>query len=160
MEQPKILVIEDEEYLRDLYEEILKEENYYIETAKDGTEGIAKAKKGGWDLILLDIMLPGIDGIEIIKTLKNNPPPIPNRKIIFLTNLDKNKELEQALVLGDGCIIKSKITPDVLVEKIKTYLKVSTDAKDTSPTAGMAEDGITPAGTGGAPTPPNASTAS
>jgi CheY-like chemotaxis protein len=122
MDKPRILVVEDEEYLRELYQEIISEQGYYVETAKDGNEGVVKIKQGGWDLVLLDIMLPGMDGIEIMRVTKANPPTIPNKKVVFLTNLDKDKEMEQALALGDGYIIKSQVTPGMLVGKIKTYL--------------------------------------
>lgn len=124
MNQPRVLVVEDEEYLRDLYEEILTEQGYYVETAKDGNEGMAKIKQGGWDLVILDIILPGMDGIEIMRAMKANPPPIPNKKVIFLTNLDKDKEMQEALALGDGYFIKSQITPGSLLEQIKTYINI------------------------------------
>ena len=123
MNETRVLIVEDEEYLRDIYYEILSEEGFYVETAQEGNEGLAKVKQGGWDLILMDVILPNIDGIEIIRRVKTNEPPEkPNKKIIFLTNLDKDKEMGQALSLGDGYIIKSQITPDVLMGKIRTYL--------------------------------------
>src|SRR3990172_9821999 len=124
MNQPRILVIEDEEYLRNLYQEILTDQGYYVETAKNGNEGMVKIKKGGWDLVMLDIILPGMDGIEIMRVMKSNPPPIPNKKVVFLTNLDKDKEMQEALALGDGYFIKSQITPGKLIEQIKTYLNI------------------------------------
>lgn len=124
MNQPRILVVEDEEYLRELYEEILLEQGFYVETAVDGNEGMVKMRKGGWDLVLLDVILPGMDGIEIMRVLKSSPPQVPNKKVIFLTNLDKDKEMGQALALGNGYIIKSQVTPDVLMGKIRTYLNV------------------------------------
>src|SRR3989304_5313570 len=100
MNQTRVLIVEDEEYLRDIYYEILTEEGFYVETAQEGNEGL-----------------------EIIRRVKTNEPPEkPNKKIIFLTNLDKDKEMGQALSLGDGYIIKSQITPDVLMGKIRTYL--------------------------------------
>src|SRR3990167_4093523 len=123
MNETRVLIVEDEEYLRDIYYEILSEEGFYVETAQEGNEGLAKVKQGGLDLILMDVILPNIDGIEIIRCVKTNEPPEkPNKKIIFLTNLDKDKEIGQALSLGDGYIIKSQITPDVLMGKIRTYL--------------------------------------
>ncbi len=122
MNPAKILVVEDEQYLRDLYTDILTEEGYSVESAEDGNQGLEKIKKGGWDLVLLDIILPGVDGIEIMKQVKRYPPSVPNKKVIYLTNLDKDKEMEQAMALGDGYIIKSQITPDVLLGKIKTFL--------------------------------------
>lgn len=135
MNQPRILVVEDEEYLRDLYEEILTEQGYYVETAKDGNEGILKVKKGGWDLVMLDIILPGMDGIEIMRVMKANPPPIPNKKVVFLTNLDKDKEMQQALALGDGYFIKSQITPGNLLEQIKTYINIEQTPNQNAPAA-------------------------
>lgn len=122
MNQARILVVEDEQYLRELYTDILTEEGYSVDSAEDGTQGLEKIKLGGWDLVLLDIILPGIDGIEIMKQVRRYPPTNPIKKVVFLTNLDKDKEMEQAHALADGYIIKSQITPDVLIGKIKTYL--------------------------------------
>lgn len=122
MNPAKILVVEDEQYLRELYADILTEEGYTVDSAEDGNQGLEKMKQGGWDLVLLDIILPGIDGLEIMRQIKRYPPTNPIKKVIFLTNLDKDKEMEQAHALADGYIIKSQITPDVLIGKIGTYL--------------------------------------
>lgn len=137
MNQARILVVEDEEYLRELYEEILLEQGFYVETASDGTEGMTKMKTGGWDLVLLDVILPGMDGIEIMRVLKSNPPQVPNKKVVFLTNLDKDKEMGQALALGNGYIIKSQVTPDVLMGKIRTYLDVVPGIVSGTPAEGI-----------------------
>lgn len=133
MNQARILIVEDEEYLRDLYQEVLADQGYYVETAQDGNEGMQKIKKGGWDLVILDIILPGMDGIEIMRVIKANPPAVPNKKIVFLTNLDKDKEMQQALALGDGYFIKSQITPGNLVDQIKTYIDIEQAPNQNSP---------------------------
>lgn len=132
MNPAKILVVEDEQYLRELYTDILTEEGYSVDSAEDGNQGLEKMKQGGWDLVLLDIILPGIDGLEIMRQIKRYPPANPISKVIFLTNLDKDKEMEQAHALADGYIIKSQITPDVLIGKIRTYLNPgnSPDSKE------------------------------
>ena len=130
MNPAKILVVEDEQYLRDLYTDILTEEGYAVDSAEDGTQGLEKIKLGGWDLVLLDIILPGIDGIEIMKQVKRYPPAKPIKKVVFLTNLDKDKEMEQAHALADGYIIKSQITPDVLIGKIHTYLNPGSEIQN------------------------------
>ena len=135
MNQPRILVIEDEEYLRDLYQEVLSDQGYFVESAKDGNEGMEKIKKGGWDLVMLDIILPGMDGIEIMRVMKANPPIVPNKKVVFLTNLDKDKEMQEALALGDGYFIKSQITPGNLLEQIKTYINIEQSPNQNAPVA-------------------------
>ena len=123
MNPKKILVVEDEDYLSDLYKEILEDQGYFVETVKDGNDAMVKMKTGGWDLVLLDIILPGMDGIEIMKNLKQKPPLVPNKKVIFLTNLDKDKEMQEAQKLGDDYIIKSTVTPKSLIEKIHKFIE-------------------------------------
>ncbi|MBI4097889.1 MAG: response regulator [Candidatus Levybacteria bacterium] len=137
--QPRILVVEDEEYLRDLYQEVLSDQGYFVDTAKDGNEGLVKIKAGGWDLVMLDIILPGMDGIEIMRVMKTNPPQVPNKKVVFLTNLDKDKEMQEALALGDGYFIKSQITPGNLVDQIKTYIINESALKQIDPNAPPAQ---------------------
>lgn len=122
MNPTNILLVEDEQYLRELYQEILVEQGYKVETASDGEEGFNKVKQGGWDLVILDIILPKMNGLEIMRKLRNEPPLKPNKKIIFLTNLDKDEEIKEALQLGDGYFIKSQVTPGTLVTELKSYL--------------------------------------
>lgn len=122
MDAKKILVVEDDLFLRELYSDILKEEGYEVDEAADGEEALSKIKLGGYNLVLLDIILPKIDGLEIMRQMQNNPPQNPNKCIIFLTNLDKDEEIKAALQLGQGYLIKSQITPGNLVEEVKNYL--------------------------------------
>lgn len=123
MDTEKILVVEDDLFLRDLYGDILTSEGYKVDSAADGEEALQKIKIGGYDLILLDIILPKIDGLEVMRQIQANPPQNPNKCVIFLTNLDKDEEIKTALKLGQGYLIKSQITPGNLVEEVKTYLK-------------------------------------
>lgn len=133
MNETRILLVEDEQYLRELYQEILAEQGYSVETAADGEDGFNKLKQGGWDLVVLDIILPKLNGIEIMRKIKSDPPEKPNKKVVFLTNLDKDEEIKEALQLGDGYFIKSQITPGSLVDELKTYL-VETPASPTDAT--------------------------
>ena len=119
----KILIVEDDQFLRELYCDVLKAEGYVIDIATDGEEGFKKIKEGGYDLVLLDIILPKIDGLEIMRRIKTDPSALPNKCVIFLTNLDKEEEIRTALQLGNGYLIKSQITPGNLVQEVKTYLK-------------------------------------
>jgi len=119
----RILLVEDDKDFRELYESILKDSGYEVATASDGEEGLAKASQGGFDLILLDIMLPKRDGLSILSALKSKPPKIPNKSIIVLSNLSHEKALKEAMDLGaKGFLIKTNFTPDVLVAKVKSLI--------------------------------------
>ncbi len=133
MNQARILIVEDEEYLRELYQEVLSDQGYFVDTAENGNEGLAKIQQGGWDLVMLDIILPGIDGISIMRQIKASPAKLPNKKIIFLTNLDKDKEMQEGLSLGDGYFIKSQITPGNLVDQIKAYINIEQTPNHNAP---------------------------
>lgn len=119
----KILIVEDEEYLRDLYVEILQEGNYEVDQATDGNQGFVKMKRGGYDLVLLDVMLPRIDGLEILEKLKQSPPDKPSKKLVLLTNLSKDLSISKGISIGiDGYLIKSDLTPGQFLEKVKEFL--------------------------------------
>lgn len=122
--EKKILVAEDDEFLRQLYADVLKGEGFQVTTAVDGEDALQKLSQGGWDLVLLDIIMPKLSGLEVAKKAKELPQPaIPNKSIIFLTNLDKGEEIKEALILGTGYLIKSQITPGDLVKEVKLYLE-------------------------------------
>lgn len=122
MDQPRILVVEDDLFLRELYTDVLTAEGYKVEGAADGEEALQKIKVGGYDLVLLDIIMPKMDGLEVMKQVQGNPPQNPNKCVVFLTNLDKDEEIRTALKLGNGYLIKSQITPGSLVEEVRKFL--------------------------------------
>ena len=120
---PKILIIEDDQFLSDLYCEVLKKESHQVTVALDGEEGFQKMKKGGYDLVLLDVMLPKLDGIDILKKLEAQKALNKNKKIILLTNLSGQAVLrKKGRIKVDDYLIKSSLTPDQLVAKVKDYL--------------------------------------
>lgn len=120
----KILVVDDDQYLRELYEEILRLEGYAVETAMDGDEGLRKLHKGGYDLVVLDMMLPKLDGAGILNALAKDPPAQPNGAIILLTNLanDPTINLAKQKNVADF-LIKAEITPQDLLDKVKKHLR-------------------------------------
>ena len=122
MDQKRILVVEDDLFLRELYTDILTGEGYKVEAAADGEEALQKIKVGGYDLVLLDIIMPKMDGLSVMRQVQNAPPQNPNKCVVFFTNLDKDEEIKTALKLGNGYLIKSQITPGSLVAEVKTYL--------------------------------------
>lgn len=127
MDKKKILLIEDDKFTRELYEEILKDAGFIAESAINGEEGLEMIKSStAYDLILLDVMMPKMDGIEVLRSIKNDPPERPIAPIVLLTNLTNDPVFNTAYGLNVGVrdhVVKSDITPGDLVEKIKGYLK-------------------------------------
>lgn len=119
----RILIIDDDTYIRDLYEEVLKGEGYEITSAQDGAEGLAHLIQGGFDAVLLDVMMPKLDGIGVLTKIKESPPAKPNGPILLMTNLDHDPILTQALSLGvKECFLKADMLPPLLIEHIRTAI--------------------------------------
>jgi len=119
----KILVIEDDKFLRELISQKLLKEGYEISEAIDGEEGLKKIKEEKPDLVLLDLILPGIDGFEVLSEIKDDPilAQIP---VIILSNLGQKEDVEKGLKLGAvDYLIKAHFTPGEIVEKINNALK-------------------------------------
>jgi len=119
----KILIVEDDQFIREFYEELLTQEGYSVDTTGDGQSALTKIRQGGWNIIMLDIMLPKIDGLQILKDIKANPPALSNGPIIVLTNLGNNTIINQAFELGAaGYLIKSAMNPEEVLKEIKNFL--------------------------------------
>ncbi|OGK14800.1 hypothetical protein A3H80_03905 [Candidatus Roizmanbacteria bacterium RIFCSPLOWO2_02_FULL_37_19] len=117
----KILIIDDDEYIRDLYEEILKDAKFNVDSAVDGKDGLEKIEKNTYDLVLLDVMMPKMDGLDVLKNLAEKKMKV---NIVLLTNLSHGPVIEEGKKLGAmAYLIKADLTPDQLVEKVKSYLK-------------------------------------
>ncbi|HUW21402.1 MAG TPA: response regulator [Candidatus Bathyarchaeia archaeon] len=119
----KILLVEDDKHTRDLYRLFLKEAGYQVEIAEDGKTGLSKAIQGGYDLILLDIILPEIDGLKFLEEFKKVSPR-PKSKVVMLTVLDQDDYLKKAIDLGAaGYLVKSILSPDEVLAMVKGFLK-------------------------------------
>ena len=126
MNKAKILVIEDDEFLRELIVQKLIKEEYEVSGAVDGKEGIKKIQEKKPDLILLDLIMPGINGFEVLQTIKNDPIlfSIP---VIILSNLGQKEEIQKGLRMGaKDFLVKAHFTPKEIVNKIKAVLKQNT----------------------------------
>lgn len=123
MDKKKVLLVEDDTFTRELYEEVLKDAGYIVDTGVDGVEGLTKLKTGGYSIVLLDVMMPKMDGLDVLRDLKNDPPKTPNGPIVLLTNLTHDPIINMAYGLGvKAHLIKSDITPGELLENIQKYL--------------------------------------
>jgi len=119
----KLLIVEDDQFLREFYEELLKDEGYNVDTAPEGETGLLKISQGGYDLVLLDIMLPKKDGIQILRELRAKPPAKLNGPTVVLTNLGQDTVIKQCFDLGaNGYLIKSAMNPDQVLAEIRSYL--------------------------------------
>ncbi len=118
----RILVVDDDLFIRELYEEILRDEGFTVDSANDGEEGLKKINEGGYDLILLDVMMPKKDGLTVLGEMKQNGKEKKNGPTLLLTNLGHDPIIREALQKGATAYLnKAEMTPDQLVEKIKAY---------------------------------------
>ena len=111
MEKKKVLLAEDDAFVSDIYDTRLKQEGFEVIIAVNGLEAIKRLEETVPDLILLDILMPYMDGLEVLKKIKVNPEWM-NIPIILLTNLSEKEKMEEALTLGaNDFLIKSHFTP-------------------------------------------------
>ncbi len=117
----KILIIEDEIILSDLLAKKLKGTGFEVAQAFDGEEGLKKINEFNPHLLLLDIVMPKLDGFQVMRKLKETgKSSIP---IIIISNSGQKVELDKAIELGaKDFIIKAEINPEEVVEKINKYL--------------------------------------
>lgn len=121
----RILVVEDDRFLRGLLTQKLDNEGFDVSIAADGNEGMEKIAQEKPDVVLLDIILPGIDGFEILKKMQADPE-LSKIPIMLLTNLGQQEDIERGLRLGaKGYLIKAHFTPSEIVDKIKAVIKES-----------------------------------
>ena len=114
-----ILLVEDDEFLAELYATKLNLEGFDVSLAVDGEKGLKMVKEKKPDLILLDIILPKMDGFELLKTLKNDKA-LKDIPVILLTNLSQKDEVKKGLELGaQDYLIKAHFMPSEVVKKIK-----------------------------------------
>lgn len=114
------MCIEDEFFISELYERALKKSGHQVTTALNGQDGLQIAQTNNYDIVLLDLMVPGMTGMEILRILKDpNQSPGFNSKVIITTNLDQNDETRAELeAQADAYIVKATITPKELASFI------------------------------------------
>lgn len=117
----KIMVVEDDETLRDIYALKLTLEGFEVETAADGQDALERVGKVRPDLIILDIMMPRLDGLQFLRLYGAGRKP--RAKVLMASNKTLKPEIDEAKRLGaSDYLIKSQVTPDQLVEHVRKHL--------------------------------------
>lgn len=114
----RVLCIEDEHFISELYARALTKAGYQVDVQLDGQKGLAAAQTDEYDIILLDLMIPNITGIEVLRTLRDpKKTPKMHAKIIITTNLEQREDVRADIERqADGYLVKAEITPRELVD--------------------------------------------
>jgi len=119
-----ILIVEDDRFLRELLAKKLKNEGFEISVAIDGEEALKRAKEDLPALILLDLILPGIGGFEVLRQIKKDPSEkVKGIPVIILSNLGQRDDVEKGINLGAvDFLVKAHFTPGEIIDKIRQVL--------------------------------------
>ena len=122
--EARVLVVEDDQFLGDLLKTKLEKENFGVSTAMDGPTGVEKILKERPDIVLLDIILPGVDGFEVLKRVRTDASESISRiPIVLLSNLGQETDIEKGRALGaNDYLIKSNFTIDEIITKIRAVI--------------------------------------
>ncbi|MDP3935217.1 MAG: response regulator [Candidatus Giovannonibacteria bacterium] len=126
----KVLIVDDDAFLLDMYSIKFKESGFLVEIAKNGEEALEKAKSSNPDVILLDIVMPKMDGFDVLREIKKENIA-PNAAIFILTNLGQKEDVDRGLKLGaNDYIVKAHFTPSEVVNKVRNFLGPKQPAAD------------------------------
>ncbi len=120
----RLLLVEDDQFLRDLMHTKLSRENFDVTVAVDGNQGLQHIQAQRPDIVLLDVILPGIDGFRVLEMVrKDHDPAIAKTPIILLSNLGQDSDVAKGKELGaTDYLIKSNLTIDEIIAKVRTVL--------------------------------------
>ena len=121
----KILIIEDESSLLDSYAELVEAAGYVPLKALDGYQGLDTManKVGEIDLVLLDLMMPGVDGLEVLKTVKANEEKYGEMPIVILTNMTSESVIKEAFNMGaSSYLVKTDLDYEGLMKELGKFL--------------------------------------
>lgn len=125
MDNKKILLVEDDVFIQELYTRELKKAGFTVEATGDGDDAIKKIDANDYDLVMLDIMLPGKDGVTILEHLKKHTDPKKAATTaLMLTNMGQEEIVTKTTALGAaGYLIKSEYDPFQVIDEVKKYIK-------------------------------------
>ncbi|KKS98155.1 MAG: Sensor protein [Candidatus Gottesmanbacteria bacterium GW2011_GWA2_43_14] len=142
-----LLLVEDDFHIQEIYRmSFVKTGNYSVETASDGQEALVKLSSHVYDLILLDIMLPKVTGIDVLRAMRAPTSPTKNTPIILITNLGQEDIIKEAFKIGaDGYLIKAQFTPMDVVREVDAFFQQMADLQNQSAAPAAAEPVASPA---------------
>jgi CheY-like chemotaxis protein len=121
----KIIIVEDEEILRNLLQKKLENEGYEVDVAEDGEQGIRKIRETSFDLILLDIIMPKMGGFDVLEAMQKDEN-ISDIPVIVISNSGQPVEIDRAQKLGArDWIVKTEFDPQEVINKVKQQLGTS-----------------------------------
>ncbi|MFH0969187.1 MAG: response regulator, partial [Patescibacteria group bacterium] len=119
----KILLVEDDLFILNMYKEKIEKKNFKVECAEDGISALEIARESIPDAILLDVVMPLMDGFETLQAIKKDEK-LRGIPIILLTNLGQREDVEKGLKMGAAdYIIKAHFTPSEVVDKINSVIE-------------------------------------
>jgi len=122
-EQKKILIVEDDVFVRDIYNIKFQKEGFAVTLATNGVEALERLEKFIPDIILLDIIMPYMNGMEVLKKIKGDEQ-LKNIPVIMLTNISDKEKVDEAISQESvDYLIKSHFTPAEVVSKVYALLK-------------------------------------
>ena len=121
MARGNILLIDDEETIRIFLQDYFEDRNFNVEIACDGLEGVQKFEKGKYDLVLCDMLMPGLIGMEVLKRIKAQKP---DQRVIMLTSVKEDSMREKAKTLGCDLYLNKPIRLADLEEKVSECFPV------------------------------------
>ncbi len=122
MAATKVLIVDDDQFLLDMYALKFRESGFDVEVAENGKKAIEKADEFKPDVMLLDVVMPAVDGFEVLSEIKQKKLA-PGSKVIMLTNLGQKDDTERGMALGaDDYIVKAHFTPTEVVDRVKSIL--------------------------------------
>ena len=119
----KILIVEDDEFLRTLLAEKLASSGYDVEPAETGERALEILAGFQPDLVLLDLILPGMHGFDVLGWIKSQAEPLSQTPVIILSNLGSGEDIKKGKELGaNDFLVKAKFTPNEISEKVKLVM--------------------------------------
>jgi DNA-binding response OmpR family regulator len=121
----KVLIAEDDYFIRDIYQRTLKNAGFEVNVAVDGEDTLQKATSEVYDIILLDILMPKLTGIDVLRKLREKGAGTEETLIVMTTNLGQDSIIKEALKIGaDGYLIKAQLDPDDLVNEVNKFFQL------------------------------------